>query len=91
MYFISSNYLMLGAQRLVGLVIEASEVLYWLIHSTWWSNFEAVHAVKEFRACSHLYAATLNIFLCEDPHFTKHMSQARGYAYKNVDNTLQRL
>lgn len=82
---------MLGAQRLVGLVIEASEELYWLIHSTWWSNFETVLEVKEFLDCSHLHAAILNTFLCEDPHFTKHTSQARGYACKNVDITLQRL
>jgi len=68
---------MLGAQRLVGLVIDASEELFWLIHSTWWSNFEAVLAVKENRTCSHLYAAILNIFSCEYPHFTKHTSQAR--------------
>jgi hypothetical protein len=81
---------MLGAQRLVSLVTEASEELYCLIHSTWWSNFEALLAVKTFHACSHLYAAILNT-LCENPHFTKHMSQARCYAYKNVDSTLQRL
>jgi len=50
---------MLGAQRLVGLVIEASEELYWLLHSTWWSSFETVLEIKEFRACPHLYAAIL--------------------------------
>jgi hypothetical protein len=79
---------MFDVQRLVGLVIEASEKLYWLIHSTWWSSFEVVLAVKEFPACCHLYAAILNTFLIEDPHFTKHRLQARGYAYKNADSTL---
>jgi hypothetical protein len=90
-YLISSNYLTLGAQRLVGLVIDASEEMFWLIHSTLWSSLKAVLAVKEYRACSQLYAAILNIFLCEYPHFTKHKSQTRGYVYKNADSTLQRL
>jgi hypothetical protein len=82
---------MFGAQRLVGIVIEASEEFYWSVYSTVWSNFEAVLAVKEFRTSSYWYAAIPNTSLCEDPHFIKQTSQSRGYAYKKLDSTLRRL